>query len=122
MYDKNAFELLTEIKVKQTQTNALKRANNTKLDKLIEMQKTLINIQKCQKDFLTVDELCIYTGLSKTWVYKLTSSKILPHYKPMGKLVFFKRSEIDEWIMSIPVNPMKTLEQIEFEFFKKKIK
>ena len=74
---------LTEIFKTQKHTTVLQRANNTKLDKLIEVQKLILDVQKCQKEMLTVDELVMYTGLSKNWVYKLTSNKILPHYKPI---------------------------------------
>ena len=112
---------LTEIFKTQKHTTVLQRANNTKLDKLIEVQKLILDVQKCQKEMLTVDELVMYTGLSKNWVYKLTSNKILPHYKPTGKLMYFKRSEIDDWIMKSPILPSKTLEQFEFELIKKKM-
>lgn len=115
-------DALTELMRKQTQENTLLRASNNKLDKLIEIQKDNQDIQRSLKDFLTVEELCQYVSLSKGWVYKLTSNKILPHYKPMGKLVFFKRSEIDDWIMGRPISPTKTLEQFELELLNKKIK
>jgi excisionase family DNA binding protein len=113
-------DALTELMRKQTQENALLRASNNKLDKLIEIQKDSQDIQRGLKDFLTVPELCQYIGLSKGWVYKLTSNKILPHYKPMGKLVFFKRSEIDDWIMNRPVSATKTLQQYEVQLLNKK--
>ena len=112
---------LADIFKTQKHTTVLQRANNSKLDKLIEVQKLILDVQKCQKEMLTVDELVMYTGLSKNWVYKLTSNKILPHYKPTGKLMYFKRSEIDDWIMNNPIRPTKTIEQYEFELLKKKM-
>jgi len=37
-------------------------------------------------------------GLSKSKIYKACSEKIIPHYKPCGKL-FFKVSELLTWIV-----------------------
>lgn len=49
------------------------------------------------KNMLTFDDVSLLTGLSKGTLYKLTSSHKIPYYKPNGKLVYFKRSEIEEW-------------------------
>lgn len=58
-----------------------------------------------QKNVLTFEELCEYIGMSKSYVYKLTSSGQIPHYKPLGKHMFFKKDEIDNWLLSNPVIP-----------------
>ena len=49
------------------------------------------------KDVLTSDEAAVYLGVSKSFLYKLTSSKEIPHYKPNGKLCFFERRELNRW-------------------------
>ena len=77
--------------------------------------RSLLQLHTPLKPILTVDDLCLYTGMSKGWIYKLTSSKGIPHYKPNGKTVVFKRCEIDEWLLKKPVKPRKSLEEIEFE-------
>lgn len=48
---------------------------------------------------MTIDDLSDYTGLSKTFIYKLTSSLKIPFYKPTGKCIYFKRSELDSWLL-----------------------
>lgn len=51
------------------------------------------------KTILSVDDLHILTGYSKSHIYKLTWSKRIPYYKSAGgKMVFFKREEIDNWL------------------------
>ena len=50
------------------------------------------------KNILTVDEVIKYTGFSQKQIYKLTSTRAIPHYKPSGRKLFFKKDEIDEWI------------------------
>ena len=34
----------------------------------------------------------------------------IPHYKPMGKMCYFKRTEIDEWLTQ---NRVKTAEEVD---------
>ena len=47
---------------------------------------------------LTVTEAAAYTGLSKTYIYRLIHLKRIPNYKPMGGRVFFKQEELDGFI------------------------
>jgi len=51
-----------------------------------------------EKNIFTVDEVVNYTGFSQKQIYKLTSTRQIPHYKPSGRKLFFKKNEIDEWI------------------------
>lgn len=50
------------------------------------------------KDVLTSDEAAVYLGVSKSFLYKLTMRKEIPHYKPNGKLCFFGRLELNRWV------------------------
>jgi excisionase family DNA binding protein len=47
---------------------------------------------------LTFKEACAYLGYAPSYLYKLTYRKIIPHYKPTGKMIFFSKNELDEWI------------------------
>ena len=58
------------------------------------------------KNILTVDEVISYTGFSQKQIYKLTSTRAIPHYKPSGRKLFFKKDEIDEWITQGRVKPL----------------
>ena len=51
------------------------------------------------KEVLTTAEASAYLGLSESYIYKLTSLKQIPHYKPNGKLMYFNRKELCEWAM-----------------------
>ena len=57
-----------------------------------------MNRSKFEKPFLNIDELCEYTGLKKNSVYSLVHLKKIPYYK-RTKHLFFKRFEIDEWLL-----------------------
>ena len=52
-----------------------------------------------QKTVLNFAEAAEYTGLSKSHLYKLTSTAGIPCYKPTGKRIYFNKSELDEWLM-----------------------
>lgn len=51
-----------------------------------------------QKAFLTAVEVSNYLGIAKSYLYKLTHRKAIPYYKPFGKKVYFKLSELEEWL------------------------
>ncbi len=52
----------------------------------------------CTKEVLTSDEAARYMGVSKSYLYKLTMRKQIPHYKPMGKMCYFNRRELEAWL------------------------
>ena len=62
------------------------------------------------KNILTVDDLIDYTGYSQKQIYKLTSTRAIPHYKPNGRKLFFKRNEVDNWINQGRIKPMSELD------------
>ncbi|MCD8031257.1 MAG: helix-turn-helix domain-containing protein [Bacteroides sp.] len=37
--------------------------------------------------------------MSKTYLYKLTYLKEIPHYKPRGKILYFNRSDLENWVL-----------------------
>ncbi|MBA4852402.1 helix-turn-helix domain-containing protein [Emticicia sp. BO119] len=63
-----------------------------------------------QKTVFTFEDFCKYCGFSKSWGYKLTSSRAVPHYSPNGKTLYFEKVEIDKWLLQ---NPIKTQKQLE---------
>lgn len=58
------------------------------------------NIINCTKEVLTSDEAARYMGVSKSYLYKLTMRQQIPHYKPMGKMCYFNRLELEQWLQS----------------------
>ena len=52
-----------------------------------------------QKTVLNFEEVAAYTGLSKSYLYKLTCSGGIPCYKPQGKHIYFNKQEIDQRLM-----------------------
>lgn len=50
------------------------------------------------KNVLTLDDAALLTGLSRSHIYKLTSTHQIPYYKPNGKQIYFDRSELEAWM------------------------
>ena len=50
------------------------------------------------KEVLTSQEAAKYLGVSMSYLYKLTMRKEIPHYKPMGKVCYFNRKELEAWM------------------------
>lgn len=52
------------------------------------------------KEVLTSEEAARYMGISKSYLYKLTMRGEIPHFKPMGKMCYFNRAELEQWLQS----------------------
>lgn len=50
------------------------------------------------KDILNMKEVCQYLDISQSLLYKLTCTGEIPHFKPRGKMIFFEKKELIEWI------------------------
>lgn len=81
-----------------------------KYDKIIEKLDKLETVFIQQKTVLNLEEVAAYTGLSKSSLYKRTSTGGIPCYKPNGKHIYFNKNEIDKWLLS---NRKATSEEIE---------
>ena len=65
------------------------------LERLDRLEKLLT----AHKEVLTFEETCDYTGISRSYLYKLTSSGNIPHSKPNGKMIFFERRRLNDWLL-----------------------
>lgn len=80
------------------------------MDELMERLERIERGVMMQKNVLTFEEAVMFTGLAKSYLYKLTASGKIPYYKPSGKLIYFDRSELERWMLR---NPVKTADEIE---------
>ena len=84
------------------------------MDEIIERLENLQRLIESQgiytKEVLNFNEACQYLELSQSHLYKLTSAGNIPHYKPNGKKLYFKRTELEAWLLR---NRNFTQEEIE---------
>ena len=71
---------------------------NLILDKLTEIASKLDKQNLLQKTKMNFSETCKYLDVSESHLYKLTSTKQIPHFCPQGKKLYFKRIELDDWL------------------------
>lgn len=57
------------------------------------------SVTSTQKELMTIEEASDYLGFKVSYLYRLTSGKKIPFYKPARK-VFFKKNELDEWVFT----------------------
>lgn len=69
------------------------------VENLLERVALLENTIYTTKRVFTFQEACMYIGVSESMLYKLTSGKEIPHYKPRGKMLYFAKEELDEWLL-----------------------
>jgi len=58
-----------------------------------------------RKNTLNLCEAAQFLSMSKSSIYKLTSGKILPFYKPNGKKIYFNRLELEKWLRHNRIKP-----------------
>ena len=51
------------------------------------------------KEILSFNEVATYTGLSKSYLYKLTSAGAISYYKPNGKMLYFLKTDVDLFLL-----------------------
>ena len=86
---------------------------SSNMEKTFEMRvEELERMLFLTKNVLSFDEASTFLNLSKSYLYKLTSGNLIPHYKPQGKMLYFEKSELEAWLRQ---NPVKTKTQIEQE-------
>ncbi len=80
----------------------------------ITVQEQLNRIEKYAllgaKNVLTFEEAIMFTGLSKSTLYKLSASHSVPCYKPRQKLLYFEKKELELWLLQ---NRQNTTDEIE---------
>jgi excisionase family DNA binding protein len=77
-------------------------------ERLDRIERLLTN----SKEVLTFEEACEYMGVSRSFLYKLTSRRQIPHSKPNGKMIFFEKKKLNLWLLQ---NKRKSKAEIEAE-------
>lgn len=79
--------------------------NGTILKELYELKRLVVQQGQAQKEVLSAEECAELLGVSVGYVYRQTSEKRLPFYKPNGKKIYFKRDELLDWLLSHRISP-----------------
>ncbi|MCD8236367.1 MAG: helix-turn-helix domain-containing protein [Prevotellaceae bacterium] len=83
------------------------------VEELLERLAMLENNIYTTKKVLTFCEACLYMGVSESLLYKLTSAREVPHYKPRGKMLYFNKEELDQWLLQNNVPTIGAVTKVE---------
>lgn len=70
------------------------------LQKIESIKQLLFDQVINQKRILNLEESSKFLGISKSDLYKRTSSNGIPFFKPSGKLIYFLREDLESWMLS----------------------
>ena len=91
--------------------------DNIKLEEKLDRIESLL---LGSKQVLTLEEACDYTGISRSYLYKLTSAGIIPHSKPNGKMIFFDINRLNEWLLRTDRKSKCEIEDMALDYVLKK--
>lgn len=83
---------------------------------LKELREELAKSNLQQKEVLTIAEASQLTGISLSDLYKRTSKRSIPFYKPSGKLIFIKGVELESWLTSNRIDSVLEIEDKAMRF------
>jgi excisionase family DNA binding protein len=82
------------------------------LERLSQIEQKIDEQALLQKSVLNFNEACRYLEISPSHLYKLTSTRQIPHFCPQGKKLYFNRQELEDWLQR---NRQSTKDDIEKE-------
>lgn len=62
------------------------------------------------KEVLTIKDVALLTGFTVGNLYRMTSEKKIPYYKPMNGKIFFKKTEIENWLLQNHISSNRDIE------------
>lgn len=68
--------------------------------KILEQLDRIENLLRASKTIMSLEEASEYTGISRSYLYKLTAKGEIPFSKPRGKMIYFSKEKLDEWLLS----------------------
>ena len=89
---------LTSISVTTITITPLAMLTTNELQTLADMISA--NVARNTKNVLSADEAAAYLNVSKSYLYKLTIARKIPFSKPLGKMCYFDRLELEAWLLS----------------------
>lgn len=93
--------------------------NDTRLDELAKKLAPLIlreiqTLNQSQsysdRQMLTAQEAATFLNVSISTVYKYSHGRVIPHYKPQGREIYFKRCDLDNYVESRRIASQDELE------------
>ena len=82
----------------ENRTSKMNLEQERKIAELQERVNRLENLCYAAKEILNLEEAANFLGIAKSTLYKMTHLNQLPYFKPAGKLIFFEKKKLIEWV------------------------
>ena len=83
----------------EQQRNARKGSRLQKqIEELQKRMEAVEDILDNAKEVLTVEEASRFMDIARSSLYKMTSDRSIPFYRPNGKMIYFEKANILAWI------------------------
>lgn len=90
---------------------------------MMENPENVENLQRAQiiahKEILSFKEALIYLDVNKSTLYKLTHKRAIEFTKPNGGKIYFKKSDLDNWMLQSKPESERVLEDEIFNHLKR---
>jgi excisionase family DNA binding protein len=74
------------------------KGKTMKQDSLQKLNTNIEQLLQQDEKPITFTEASEYLGVSKSHLYKLTSKNQIVHFKPAGKKIYFKKSDLNSYL------------------------
>ena len=85
------------------------------IEELQKRMDTVEDILDNAKEVLSVEEAARFMDIARSSLYKMTSDRSIPFYRPNGKMIYFEKADILDWIRKNRVMPVMYYEDKEQE-------
>lgn len=82
-----------------------------KIEKLTARVDAFENVIFQGKEVLSTEEASLFLGMARSSLYKMTCNHEIPFYRPNGKMIYFEKKELLEWIRSCRESSQKEIEE-----------
>ena len=82
----------------ENRTSKMNLEQERKIAELQERVNSLENLCYAAKEVLNLEEAANFLGVAKSTLYKMTHLNQLPYFKPAGKLIFFEKQKLIDWV------------------------
>ena len=83
----------------EQQRNARKGSRlQRQIEELQKRMEAVEDILDNAKEVLTVEEASRFMDIACSSLYKMTSDRSIPFYRPNGKMIYFEKADIMAWI------------------------
>ena len=68
-------------------------------EKLFSIENSIQKLSLSVKSILSAEEAAEFLNMKTSYLYKLTSGRKITFFRPLGKLIYFHRSDLEDFLL-----------------------